>query len=178
MSESRRSLLKRGLLFAGGLVGVGTMGAFDRAPSTPAGTPAGNAMVLHGRDWHVQSRELAAGQLPEVGQRMLVSGALFPRPDAEAPIGEFAGTYISMNAGQRFGALASLEHHVITLPDGAIMGLGRTGDGLDSEDEFAIVGGTGRYVGARGSYLIRQGHSELGGDGTATITLSLQTEAL
>ena len=38
---------------------------------------------------------------------------------------------------------------------------------------FAVIGGTGRYSGATGSYVARQSRRELGGDGTAEFTLTL-----
>ena len=132
---------------------------------------------MHGRDWHIESRELVSGQLPRTGQRMLTTGELLDGPDG-AKVGEFFGTYFSLNSGDRFGPLASIEHHTLKLPGGSIMGTGTTGDGLESEDEFAIIGGTGRYLGARGSYVARQSHYELGGDGTAVFTITLMTEAV
>ena len=41
------------------------------------------------------------------------------------------------------------------------------------EGSYAIVGGTGRYAGASGTYTARQSLRELGGDGTAEFTLNL-----
>ena len=62
-----------------------------------------------------------------------------------------------------------VESHAFRLPDGTIHGMG-TADGADSV--FAIVGGTGRYVGARGSYTARHMPIELGGDGSAAFTMT------
>jgi len=47
------------------------------------------------------------------------------------------------------------------------------GSVLPGESLFAIVGGTGRYAGARGSYVASQHLRELGGDGTAHFVLNL-----
>jgi hypothetical protein len=44
--------------------------------------------------------------------------------------------------------------------------------GRDGESVFAIVGGTGRYLGARGSYVARRLPVELGGDGSAAFTMT------
>ena len=174
MRETRRSVLKRGVLAVGAVIGAGAVG---RQLTQPSGGGGETELVLHGRDWHIESRELASGELPAAGQRMLVSGELLDAPDG-AVVGNFFGAYFSLNSPDRFGALASLEQHTLQLPGGSIIGAGTTGDGVDSEDEFAIVGGTGRYLGARGSYVVRQSHYEFGGDGTATLTLRLTTEAV
>jgi hypothetical protein len=65
--------------------------------------------------------------------------------------------------------------HHFNLTDGTIIGMGTTQDFRDAESVHAILGGTGRYEGASGSYVARQSPLDLGGDGTAkfdfTITL-------
>ena len=38
---------------------------------------------------------------------------------------------------------------------------------------FAIIGGTGRYLGARGEYLAIQHHGDFGGDSTATYDMTI-----
>ena len=43
------------------------------------------------------------------------------------------------------------------------------------EGSFAVLGGTGRYAGMQGTYLARQGHEELGGDGAAKFVFELRT---
>ena len=63
-----------------------------------------------------------------------------------------------------------LELHTFKLRDGTIVGSGTSG-ALDGE--FAILGGTGRYAGARGTYLTRHNRREHGGDGTAEFHLTL-----
>ena len=45
---------------------------------------------------------------------------------------------------------------------------------VEKENVFAIVGGTGKYLGVTGSYVARQNPLETGGDGTAEFTLTLQ----
>jgi hypothetical protein len=98
-------------------------------------------------------------------------------PDADERVGGFFAAYFSIPEAGSGGRFASMEQHTFNLRDGSIIGAGTTQPGLDSEDEFAIVGGTGRYAGARGTYSVRQSHQEFGGDGTALITFKLITEA-
>ncbi|MCA1844417.1 MAG: hypothetical protein LC792_14755, partial [Actinobacteria bacterium] len=56
-----------------------------------------------------------------------------------------------------------------------IIGTGTATPDPDRPDAFAVIGGTGRYAGARGSYAVRQGYRELGGDGTAEVTMQFLT---
>jgi hypothetical protein len=57
-----------------------------------------------------------------------------------------------------------LQLQTLDLLDGTIVGIGAGGV---HENPFAIVGGTGRYAGLRGTYVARQSPREHGGDGTA-----------
>lgn len=173
MKETRRSVLKRiglAVLGLGGMVaGTGSLRA-----AYPG--PAEETMVFQGRGWHVYSRNLSKGRLPEGGDRMVAYGELFDAA-GEARLGDFAATYFGLPEAVAGGRLASLEQHVFNLPGGAILGSGMTSAGAETQDEFAVVGGTGRYAGARGTYTVRQSHLEFGGDGTATITFRLMSEA-
>jgi hypothetical protein len=67
-------------------------------------------------------------------------------------------------------AAANLEYHTLTLEGGTIVGIGTA---VGAENVYAIVGGTGRYAGASGTYEARQSPLELGGDGTAVFTLGI-----
>jgi hypothetical protein len=162
---TRRSALKRIALTLG--VGAAAATGFTVARRRE------DTFSLHGRDWHLHSRELVKGKLPD-GDRMLGYGELY---DTEGtPMGGFTATYIGLPQAAANGRLASVEQHVFTLPGGSLMGSGMTAPGFDTEDEFAIVGGTGKYAGARGTFVLRQSPLEFGGDGTATITFRLMAE--
>jgi hypothetical protein len=172
MKESRRSALKRMALALGGLGGVAAgAGGWKLAQGS-----ADETLTFQGRGWHITSNSVAKGKLPEGGNRMLAYGELY-RPEGGDKVGDFAATYFSLPQPAAGGRLASLEQHVFNLPGGSIHGSGITAPGFATEDEFAILGGTGRYAGARGTYLLRQNHLEFGGDGTATITFRLMSEA-
>jgi hypothetical protein len=70
-------------------------------------------------------------------------------------------------------AAAFVEQHTLNLGEGTLTGMG-TSQG--EESTFAIVGGTGRYAGARGSYVARQLPLEFGGDGTAELVMTITLE--
>jgi hypothetical protein len=95
---------------------------------------------------------------------------LLDRPGG-VKIGEFFSALFAL--GSPFGTpdATQLEYHTFNLHDGTIIGLGTAGAG--GESEYAIVGGTGRFAGARGTYVARQRARELGGDGTADFRLNL-----
>lgn len=185
MVGTRREALKRGLVLLGAAVGAGTAGkaVFDTAQTRadPATRPAVGVgtqeLKFHGRQWHVSASGLRPGQLPDRGQRLLGQGELTDTPGG-AKVGEFFATSFGVDSPGRAGpdGVATLEMHTFNLADGTIIGTGTARAALDAEDVFAIVGGTGRYVGARGSYVARQQPQEWGGDGTAEFTLTLVTE--
>lgn len=187
MIGTRRETLKRGLLLIGAAVGVGTAGraittadltTADRSTVAPqGGGRRTEQLTIHGQQWHVSSNGLRPGELPDRGRRLLGQGELVDRPGG-AKIGEFFATSFGIDSPGRAGpdGAATLELHTFNLAGGSIIGTGTARAGLDAEDVFAIVGGTGRYVGARGSYVARQQPQEFGGDGTAEFTLTVITE--
>lgn len=175
-SGDRRRLLKRGAILLGAAAGLG----FVSRGSTVLGdgTPTGGAvtMSLTGRDWRLTYPDRRRGILPQPGERSASFGQLFSGPNGDKT-GEFYAS--SFTFGAPFGpseqAAAAMEMHHFNLIDGSIVGMGTIGGFHDVTSVHAIIGGTGRYEGASGSYVARQSPIELGGDGTAefnfTITL-------
>ena len=152
---ARRKLLGGRAALVTGTLGLGFLGkrvgqaepqprgAADSrvAVTAPSGAPI--ELRLYGRDWHIQGEgPRALWARPERGQRQVVFGELLDGPLAAAFV----------------------EHHTLNLGEGTLTGLG-TSQG--EESAFAIVVGTGRYAGARGSDVARQLPVGLGGDGTA-----------
>ena len=145
-----------------------------------AATGAPIELRLYGRNRHVQGEgPRARWARPERGQRQVVFGELLDGPVGAAgvKVGEFYATCTCVNAPFGAGPLAAgfVEHHSLNLGDGTLTGMG-TSHG--EESTFAIVGGTGRYAGARGSYVARQLPVELGGDGTAELVLTVTLDGI
>lgn len=170
-TATRRSLLKRGLLLVGAAFGVGAAPEALAAPAHAGPAPI-TTLTLYGRRWHMHSPESRTpGRLPVRGDRLSMFGELSRKRDGKKA-GEFYSAYFSLNSpfGPGPAAAAGLELHTFNLDDGTILGLGSH---WGEEGLYAVVGGTGRYAGAKGSYVARQRPHELGGDGTADFVLTL-----
>jgi hypothetical protein len=167
-TSSRRSLLGRGLVLAGGALGIG---ALRRTDAAQAATPEAKSsqLRLYGRNFHLHAPEHRAGQVPSGGERHSGYGELLDRPGGKV-VGHFAAAHLT-HESPFAAAASSLEIHTFALAAGSIHGLGMVARG--AEGHFLILGGTGRYAGARGSYVAHQRARELGGDGTAEFHLTL-----
>ena len=170
---SRRGALGRGLALLAGVVGVGAAGRVEAASAAPPATelkPQGRQteLKLHGRHFHLHAPSSRPGQVPAKGERLSAYGELLDRPNGRR-VGHFTAAFFALESP--FAGAASLELHSLHLEDGTIHGLGTAARG--AEGHFAILGGTGRYAGARGSYVSHQLLRELGGNGTAVFHLTL-----
>ncbi len=169
----RRRLLKRGALFFAGVAGLGLASktAVEAAPAPPVQDTA-LRMEVQGVNWRLVYPERPRGVLPVRGQRSSSFGELLR---GGAKIGEFYAS--SFQFGRPFGhselAAGALETHHFNFVDGTIVGIGTLVDLDGSESVHAIIGGTGRYEGATGSYRASQHPIEMGGDGTADFTFNI-----
>ena len=167
----RRSILKSGALVLAGAMsfaGLSREAAVDAATGDGGG---GTTLTLYGRQWQMGTADRRAGATPAQGDRMAIYGEFL---DAEGgrKVGEFYATCFCTDApfGANPFAAINVEMHTLNLEGGTIIGMGSASAG---ENEYAIVGGTGRFLGARGSYIARQRPWELGGDGTAEFVITL-----
>ncbi|MFN8475076.1 MAG: hypothetical protein U0822_23040 [Anaerolineae bacterium] len=171
---ARRSLLRRGLLLLGALAGGRALiGSVAEAAHAPPPVPSNAAtFTLGGRHLMLRSAEGQAAW-PRVGDRLGVSGELVGSDGVKR--GEFYAAAVCMHTpfgDSPFGA-TTLDMQTFNLADGSLVGMG-TGQLVDETAAvYAIVGGTGQYLGARGSYVARQKPYGLGGDGTAEFTFTL-----
>lgn len=171
---SRRSLIRKGFLTAAGLVGLKAVGP---AVTTSAARAApATSLTLYGRRWHSYRQTKGSSLLPAKGDRLVASGDLHATPDGDK-VGEFHAAVFHLGSPGQVGptGAGSLELHTIVLPEGSILGAGTAMPDTETDDVFAVIGGTGRYASARGTYIARQRYRELGGDGTAELTLHLMT---
>ncbi len=170
-NAERRNLLKRGALGAASVAAVavaaGAVGTTTADRATRSEPSGARAMRLVGRGWHADT---PTGKVPSKGERYSVYGELMD--GAGAKVGEFYSQSVGVDSPFQLtgDGIGAFEIHTLTLPGGTIVGVG-VGGGL--ERTYAIVGGTGKYAGARGSYLARQDTYGLGGSGKAELLLTL-----
>ena len=166
--QSRRSMLKRSLVLAAGAVGIGAARARRagwrcrcRSAATRRAAPARPALAdrnagpqaRRGTPARRPCRDLAASCSTARAARC--SGGSTARGSRCNPPPEVAR------------ADAGVEVHTFVFPKGTIVGMGTS---VHGEAAFAIVGGTGIYAGAQGSYVAKQRLREQGGNGTAEFT--------
>jgi hypothetical protein len=145
----RRTLLQRGLALIGGALGVGAIGgeAHARAASRPSPGPT----------LQVQGRRRPAGHMPpgSATHHVVVSGELLDAA-GEKTIGSFHtnGFCLATTLGPSRPAASNIAFETFVLADGTLFGLG-AGPSSGDERTGAVIGGTGRYAGAHGTYTER-----------------------
>ena len=160
-ATSRRALLAQ----AGVVAGIAGASAYGIRSASGAETNRLRALprVVHGRDWRVMFAGTAPGQVPAAGDSRLPHGTLV---DAD-------GVRLGLLESSLLPSTGQASHlHRIDLGDGGLIGMG---PGTLDDATFVIVGGTGRYAGASGTYRAEQRPRETGGDGTATFTFDILT---
>jgi hypothetical protein len=95
-------------------------------------------------------------------------------PVAGTRVGEFStnGFCPETPFGPRLVAASNIEFQTFTLPDGTLFGMGAAGPG-GGDKAYAVLGGTGRFAGARGSYVARTAAAGPGGRDAVEFTLTL-----
>jgi hypothetical protein len=156
---SRRGMVK-GLAVAAGVVGVGAAGR--ATADVGRGTlELGETQVrLEGRHWRTMMVGSAAAAMPDAGSVPSTMGELLRD-------GKLLGKFSSASVP---GSMGRFVLHSFDLEDGMLLGMG---SGPLAEGVFAVIGGTGTYTGATGSYTARQRPLQAGGDGTADFVLDL-----
>ena len=172
---SRRTVLTRGLyaIVGAGLAGTAILTGNDsirpRAATSPtaagSGAKAASAagaltMSMFVRDVRFTTPGLKPGRLPDF------SSAMSPKGRLESPTGDHLGKFSS---GILPGSDGQVAVQRFTFSDGALIGMGS--GHLDGE-EYAVVGGTGRFAGAIGSYMVTLQPGTSGRDAEFAISLT------
>lgn len=167
----RRSILKSGALMLAGVMGLGGVGAETVAEAATDDGGGTTTLTLYGRQWQMYVPDRRAGSVPVKGDRVAMYGEFLDAVSGQK-VGEFYANGVCLDApfGASPFAAGNIEMHTLNLDGGTIIGMGSASAG---ENEYAIVGGTGRFLGVRGSYVARQSPWELGGDGTAEFVITL-----
>jgi hypothetical protein len=181
VATNRREALGRAFALLGAAIGIGAASRDLTAAEPDAHTAEGQTkkkqttLVLRARGLRITSQDVRRGELPQAGVRMTARAEIVSGSAKNQKTGEFFSTYHRVNTPGKVAdhEPGSLEQHTFILADGIIFGTGVSLAGMDGEGQFGVVGGTGRYHGARGSYVARQSHADFGGSGAATFTFTL-----
>lgn len=159
-TTKRRGFFQRMFGLVGGALGATALqnSAVAEPALPPVRTSFDGALRLHlsCRHQHVQG-----------SGRSLCRATLLDKPKGTA-VGEFhANSFRSESAlgSTNPFAASNIEMQTIRLADGTLFGMGAN-ETRENEKVHAIIGGTGRFAGARGTYTIRakssgKGESEL-----------------
>jgi hypothetical protein len=157
---SRRTLLQRGLVVLAGALGMRVTEGDARgepAPLAPTVRPGGGRTLrLYGRQLRVQSHGQRPGQLPLWSGQCHGRCELLDQPGGRR-IGEFSATGFCPDSAafSRGQAAGQVELQTLQVEGDHLFGIGPGGIGAAGETAHAVLGGTGRFAGARGTYTIR-----------------------
>ncbi len=179
-SPNRRTLLRRGLLMIAGALGLvaaerRSPGQAVAAPSRPeaALAPAPGSHRFYGRGWRPQAQAPLLGRRSD-GDHLVGYGDLLDAPDGVV-VGRFCtnGFCPETPFGHALAASPTIEFQTLALKDGTVFGIGAAGLNAATDETYAILGGTGRYAGARGTYTARTTSAEPTGRGAVEFILIL-----
>lgn len=166
-ASPRRTLLQRGAALLAGAFGAGaTVGTVHGGSSPDSGTP--RQMTLRAR-----RRPLSLPGGTEASGRLLSHGDILDQA------GELEGAFYTNGFcmqtpfGSNLQTAANLEFQALNVKDGVLFGIGAPGASAGDERHRAILGGTGRFAGVRGSYVEREVRDGDSGALEFVVTLSL-----
>src|SRR5215472_12629296 len=156
-SSSRRTLLMQTAVVLGGAVGLAACG---QASAAAAGGPASTGSPATGNGWTLlgSGRTLAPAPVDGVVDTTAIAfGGVLMDAASGVEVGRFCAQPLG-RAGFPSGASGGVEIQSLQLADGALYAVGPAG-GDRSERSYAVLGGTGRFTGARGTCVVREAPS-------------------
>jgi hypothetical protein len=170
----RRTLLGRALTLLAGVFGFTMID--NRAAAKESASLAsqrGEPVRLYARHWRVHALGNVSGNSSGAGPRMIAQGELSDRPDGEK-LGEFHSTRFCLESAFGYNAqsASNLEFQTFKMKDGVLFGMAAGAPELECEGAHAILGGTGRFAGVRGSYVICRNAQDAQGPMEIVLTLT------
>lgn len=161
-----------------GVLATASLGLTAAAAEALTVNEAGNGSdaAVRGSIVELRATELriagAGRAAPGVGESTLLSAALVA--EGTGARGSLHGVrqVIASSGVVGVAAPTSIETHHFVFGDGTLVGTGTTSLD-DNVDNFVVLGGTGIYAGASGSYTALQSHLGLGGNGSALYRFAL-----
>jgi len=157
-NTKRRGFFQRMLCLVGGAVGATALPASTAAPAScpSVRTSMDGALRLHLNCRHHHHQHQG---------HQVCRGEILDQADGRQ-VGEFfANGFRTESAlGANPFAASNIEMHTIRLSDGTLFGMGAASGKAETEKVHAILGGTGRFAGARGTYTIRETSAKKGAE--------------
>jgi len=153
-ATSRRTLLQRGLLFVAGACGLHLAPGETQAAAPPPAPAGSTTLTYYSKGLRAHKPGQRPGKIPTPSGRLHRQGELLDAPDGKR-VGDFAAACFGSDNSWAADAPASskLEIQMLQFAEGWLFGMGSSSEG---QSVHAIVGGTGRFAGAKGSYTIRR----------------------
>ena len=149
---SRRTLLTRGLYLLAGAASVGIAGSAMQPQRDPFPGLAAAGTVTLGlttpTEWSLFVRDVRFGS-PAVKPGELPAARTLTAPHGR--LVDAGGTEVgTLSGGVMPGSGGQIAFQRFVFADGTLVGMG---SGSLEDEEYAVVGGTGQYAGATGTYL-------------------------
>jgi hypothetical protein len=150
-TTKRRGFVQRVLCLFGGAIGASSLPASNAAPTAPAPVPVAKSGTIQ---LHLECRHKHRSS--QQNGHAICGGEILDEAGGRT-VGHFHAN--CFNADSPFGtanpfAASNVEMHTIRLADGMLFGMGASNSKTENEKAHAIIGGTGKYAGARGTYII------------------------
>ena len=149
-NANRRTILQKGFLFLAGMAGLKLVE--NQAGAQPPPVPRGQTLRFYTQPRSVHPHGVPGKLAAARRSRMMACGELREVPKG-AKVGDYYSTCFSL--GSPFGpnpqASSNLEIQTLKIKDGTLFGIAAP-EGSIEGSVHAIVGGTGRYAGARGQF--------------------------
>jgi len=150
-TTKRRSFVQRVVCLFGGVIGASSLPSSQAAPKAALPVPIAKSGSI---ELHLECRHKhRSGQQ---NGHAICGGEIL-----DAAGGRMVGHFHAncFNADSPFGtanpfAASNVEMHTLRLADGTLFGMGASSSKTENEKAHAIIGGTGKYAGARGTYII------------------------
>jgi len=155
----RRTLLQHGLALLGGGVAIAAGARWSRGTPAHAASPRKTPLTFYTRIRPLVGSPLA----PSTADRVVATGDLLDAP-AGRRVGEFSTNCFCQGSqhGPQTSARSTIEMQVLQLAGGTIFGMSAPANADRATKTHAIIGGTGTFAGARGSYVQRPAASTSG----------------
>jgi len=176
---TRRGALRGGVALLAGAVGLEVAGRSREGHAAtlplpnPGATRSATTLTLEARHLRAVPVGGRPGMPLESGARLTLFADLVDATGAA--VGRLTGVShcTASQLSSDDSPVGAVEMHTLTLRDGTILAMGTAPAVAWGTGAFAVVGGTGRYAGATGSYVAEQQTDAAGGRGCARLTLTL-----